>query len=163
MTDWTQFQVKVNAEDMEKLDKLEQTADGDYENVPYGQYEVSVRKLELGTSKKGDPMVKLWFKVINNPEVKGIIFYNRVVFGKYATMNLNIVNRLLKTMKTDVDLTAKNFVTDGAIDYGKYAELLEAVYDDIKAKGYEYALDYNVNEKGFDTYNITEVFESVVE
>ena len=43
--------------------------------------------------------------------------------------------------------------------YDVYKEMLEAVYDDINSKGYEYALDYSENAKGWATYNIIEVFE----
>lgn len=36
-----------------------------YKEVPHGEYEVAIDKLELIASKAGDPMVTVWFKVLN--------------------------------------------------------------------------------------------------
>ncbi len=38
--------------------------------VPHGTYEVEINKLELGKSKKGDPMFSCWFKILTG-EYKG--------------------------------------------------------------------------------------------
>ncbi|MDY4823226.1 MAG: DUF669 domain-containing protein, partial [Candidatus Onthovivens sp.] len=40
---------------------------GNFEAVPHGTYEVEVNKMELKKSKKGDPMLSIWFKIINGP------------------------------------------------------------------------------------------------
>lgn len=170
MIDWTQFETVVSDKDMANIDKLvkNKPSEGNYEPIPYGQYEVSIRKIELGTTKPDAknpnvPKVSIWFKVINHPNLDGTIFCDIVVFGKNAMWGIARANRLLASMKTDVVLDTQNFVTNGKVNYSEYAKLLEAVYDDIKAKGYEYALNYSENDKGFKTYTITDVFEPTIE
>ena len=36
----------------------------EYREVPLGEYEVKIDKMELKESKKGDPMFTCWFKVL---------------------------------------------------------------------------------------------------
>ena len=53
---------------------------GNYKEVPHGNYEVAVQQMELKASKKGDPMVSIWFKIVSDGEYKGsMIFYNQVI------------------------------------------------------------------------------------
>ena len=37
----------------------------EYDEVPHGEYEVKLDKLELKATKKGDPMVSAWFTILN--------------------------------------------------------------------------------------------------
>ena len=52
---------------------------GDYKEVPHGDYEVAVQQMELKASKKGDPMVSIWFKILEGEFKGSIIFYNQVI------------------------------------------------------------------------------------
>ena len=36
----------------------------EYEEIPHGEYEVKLDKLELKATKKGDPMVSAWFTIL---------------------------------------------------------------------------------------------------
>ena len=47
--------------------------------VPHGTYEVEINKLELGKSKKGDPMFSCWFKILAGEYKGSLIFMNQIV------------------------------------------------------------------------------------
>lgn len=63
--DYSKFDKQVDVEGLKKdvKEAQENGGSGDYKEVPFGDYEVSVDKMELSESKKGDPMVSIWFKI----------------------------------------------------------------------------------------------------
>ena len=119
----------------------------EYEEIPHGEYEVKVDKMELKSSKKGDPMVSIWFTILEGKYKKSKLFMNQVVTQGFQ---IHIVNELLRSMGTDL---AIDFV-----DYKQYAELLLDVAEECDANNLEFALKYEDN-KGYDKFTITEVFE----
>ena len=52
---------------------------GDYKEVPTGKYEVKIDRLELGQSKKGDPMFICWFKILDGEYKNSMLFMNQVL------------------------------------------------------------------------------------
>ena len=119
----------------------------EYEKVPHGEYEVKIDKMELKASKKGDPMVSIWFTILEGKYKKSKLFLNQVITQGFQ---IHIVNELLKSMGTDL---AIEFV-----DYKQYADLLLDVAEECDANNLEFALKYEDN-KGYDKFTITEVFE----
>ena len=85
----------------------------EFEKVPHGEYEVKIDKMELKASKKGDPMVSIWFTILEGKYKKSKLFLNQVITQGFQ---IHIVNELLKSMGTDL---AIEFV-----DYKQYADLL---------------------------------------
>lgn len=118
-----------------------------YDEVPHGEYEVKLDKLELKATKKGDPMVSAWFTILEGKYKKSKLFMNQVVTQGFQ---IHIVNELLRSMGTDL---AIDFV-----DYKQYAELLLDVAEECDTNNLEFALKYEDN-KGYDKFTITEVFE----
>jgi len=51
--------------------------------VPHGTYEVEINKLELGKSKKGDPMFSCWFKILAG-EYKGSLIFDAGVPDRHC-------------------------------------------------------------------------------
>ena len=51
----------------------------EFEEVPHGEYEVKLDKLELKATKKGDPMVSAWFTILNGKYKNSKLFMNQVV------------------------------------------------------------------------------------
>ena len=119
----------------------------EYEEIPHGEYEVKVDKMELKSSKKGDPMVSIWFTILEGKYKKSKLFMNQVVTQGFQ---IHIVNELLKSMKTDLNIEF--------VDYKQYAELLLDVAEECDSNNLEFALKYEDN-KGYDKFTITEVFE----
>lgn len=143
--DFSKFDKKVNLEGLKK--DIEDSANNDFKEVPLGTYEVAITKLELGESKKGDPMVKIWFKIVSESEYKNsLIFMNQVITQGFQ---IHIVDEFLRSLGTDIEIAFES--------YSQYADLLADVYEKVDGN-YEYGLKYGEN-KGFNTFEITEVFE----
>lgn len=125
---------------------------GDYEAVPHGNYEVSINNMELKASKKGDPMVTIWFKIVEGSHKGSMIFFNQVITKGFQ---VHIVNELLKKMVEEMDdAPVIEFKT-----YKQYGQLIMDIFEAV-ADNFEYALKYAANSKNkdFSTYEITEVF-----
>lgn len=122
-----------------------------YKEVEPDEYEVSVEQMEVKASSKGDPMVSIWFKIVSDGEYKGsMIFMNQVITQGFQ---VHIVNELLRAMIEECsDAPEIEFKT-----YKEYAELVMDVHEAISGN-FEYALKYGQNKKGFNTFEITEVF-----
>ena len=136
--------------DLEGLKKdIESAKDNnkEFEAVPHGEYEVKLDKLELKATKKGDPMVSAWFTILEGKYKKSKLFMNQVVTQGFQ---IHIVNEFLRSMKTDLDI---DFV-----DYQQYADLLLDVAEFCDENNIEFAIKYEDN-KGYDKFTITEVFE----
>ena len=119
----------------------------EFEAVPHGEYEVKLDKLELKATKKGDPMVSAWFTILEGKYKNSKLFMNQVVTQGFQ---IHIVNEFLRSMKTDIDI---DFV-----DYKQYADLLLDVAEFCDENNLEFAIKYEDN-KGYDKFTITEVFE----
>lgn len=147
--------INFSSKDLENLDNLE-SDDMEYVDVPYGTYEVEVASIKYKESKKGIPMATIRFKVVGESEYAGnSIFYNQLVD---VVWKFKKVAKLLDSLKSDVNISSANYVVDGQVDFDLYAKMLESVYDDITAKGYEYALNYEEDKKGYPTYTIVDFF-----
>lgn len=143
--DFSKFDKKVDLEGLKK--DIEDSSSNDFKEVPYGSYEVAITKLELGESKKEDPMVKVWFKIVSEGEYKGsLLFMNQVITKGFQ---IHIVDEFLRSLETDIDIHFDS--------YSQYADLLADVYEAIEGN-FEYGLKYGEN-KGFSTFEITDVFE----
>ena len=122
-----------------------------YEEVPYGTYEVKVEKMELkecGSEKhKGEPMISIWFKVITGQNKGGMIFMNQLLTQGFQ---IHIVNELLRSMETDVDVEFD----------GNYEHYNNMILDVLEAcDKLEFVLKYSESKKGYPTFKIEDVFE----
>lgn len=138
------FDVNALKQDVEKAAEN----GGDYKEVPNGNYEVKITKLELTASKKGDPMVSCWFKILAGEHEGSLIFMNQVITQGFQ---IHIVNSLLRSFDTGIDIHFD--------DFDQYEQLLMDVHEEIDSKKLEYGLELGEN-KGFKTFKINEVFES---
>ena len=124
---------------------------GDFKEVPKGDYEVKVVKIELGqTGEKsktpGMPMAKVWFEVIAG-EYKGQkIFMNQMLTSAFG---FHKMNEFLASLETGVHVVFENF--------GQYADLFAQIFDAVDGKA-EYQLSYGENAKGYSTYTIVQRF-----
>ena len=122
---------------------------GNFKEVPHDKYEVSIAKLELTVSKKQDPMLACWMKIVSEGEYEGsMIFMNQVVTQGFQ---IHIANQFLRGLVDgmDIDVTFES--------YKQYAEMILDIAEAIDGKR-EYLVDYG-ERKGFNTFNIEEVYE----
>lgn len=76
---WEKFDKAIDVEGLQK-DVQEAAENGaNFREVPHGEYEVKIEKLELVESKAGDPMVTVWFKVLAGDYKGSMIFMNQVI------------------------------------------------------------------------------------
>ena len=127
--------------------KAQEENKGEFEKVPYGEYEVKLDKLELKATKKGDPMVSAWFTILEGKYKKSKLFLNQVITQGFQ---IHIMNTFLKSMGTDLVVEF--------VDYKQYADLLLDIAEECDKNNLEFAIKYEDN-KGYDKFTITEVFE----
>ena len=143
---WDKFD---NAMDVEGLKKDIEDAKSNvktFKEVPHGDYEVKIEKLELVESKKGDPMVSCWMKILEGEFKNSLIFMNQVITQGFQ---IHIANEFLRSL----DCMDVKFES-----YGQYGQLLMDIHEATDGK-LEFALKYGAGKKGFSTYEITDVFE----
>lgn len=142
--DFSKFDKQVDLEGLKK--DIEESSSNDFKEVPLGKYEVAITKLELGESSKHDPMVKVWFKILEGEYKGSLIFMNQVITKGFQ---IHIVDEFLRSLDTDVDIKFES--------YSQYNDLLLDIFEAVEGK-LEFVLDYGEN-KGFNTFKIEEVFE----
>lgn len=141
------FDVEGLANDVKEAEKNGGTA---RREVPYGAYEVSINKIELAESKKGDPMVKIWFKIVEGTYKGSLIFMNQVVTQDFQ---FHIVNEFVRDLVSECeDAPDIHFHT-----FNQYGNMLMDVMELIENK-FEYKLVYDKNNKGYNTFEIEEVY-----
>lgn len=124
---------------------------GDYVEVPKGDYEVKVVKIELGATGEnsktpGMPMAKVWFEVLAG-EFKGQkIFMNQMLTSGFG---IHKMNEFLNSLETGVTVVFENFE--------QYNEVMNQVFNEVDGKA-EFQLAYGENNKGFATYTIVQRF-----
>lgn len=133
---------------------IEQAASstGEFVEVPHGDYEVKVVKIELGeTGEKsknpGMPMAKVWFEILAG-EYKGQkIFMNQMLTSGFG---IHKMNEFLNSLETGIRVQFENFT--------QYADLFKQIFDAVDGTS-EYQLAYGENNKGYATYQIVQKFK----
>lgn len=143
--DFSEFDKKINLDELREGLK-EASENDEYKEVPHGEYEVSIEKLELTQSKKGDPMISAWFKILEGEYKNSRLFMNQVITQPFQ---IKIVNKFLESLESGVEI---DFET-----YSQYGQMIMDVAEAIDKK-LEYSIEYG-EKKGFNTFKITEVFE----
>lgn len=134
--------------DVEGLkDDISKAGSSEFRDVPKGDYEVGICKLELTESKNGIPMAKVWFNVLDG-EYKGQkIFMNQMLSSGFG---IHQMNEFLESLSTNFPISFENFI--------QYGELIEQVFVSVAGLA-EYQLSYGKNNKGFGTFNIVKRFK----
>lgn len=128
---------------------------GDYKEVPLGTYEVEVNKLECKLSKeKKNPMVSIWFKIVEGDYENSMIFYNGVFYEDW--MRHRVV-KMLSALLDDATHEAEINLILKSGDVNQINDFCMDVHEAIDGK-HEYLLKYG-QRKGFNTYEIEEVFD----
>lgn len=132
------------------VEEARSNSGGDFKEVPAGDYEVEITKLELSVSKKGDPMLVCWMKILNGDYEGSLIFMNQVVTQGFQ---IHLANEFLRSLVDGMDIYSKVEFES----YSKYAELILDIAEAIDGER-EYLLEYG-ERKGFNTFKIKEVYE----
>lgn len=127
---------------------------GDFVEVPHGDYEVKISKIEMGaTGEKsktpGAPMAKVWFTVIAGEFKNQKIFMNQMLTSGFG---IHKMNKFLDSLEAGVPVTFENFE--------QYADVFKKVFEAVDGVG-EYQLAYTPNKKNanFSEYDIIKRFK----
>jgi hypothetical protein len=122
----------------------------EFEEVPFGKYEVKLEKCELVECKseanKGQPMMSIWFKITAGNQKNRLIFMNQLVNSDFK---IHIANEFLRSLDSGVNV--------GFDDYVQFGNMLMDILEASEKTGF--VLDYFQNSKGFKSYKIVEVFD----
>jgi len=116
--------------------------------VPVGEYDVKIDKLEARENNKGLPQVFVQFRIIDGDYKNQCLFYGQNI---NMAFQIRLANEFLSTLDAG-EVKFEN--------YAKYAETLMDIAE--KTANFEYKLEYGLNEKGFKTFKILEVYEKEV-
>lgn len=145
---WEEFDKNIDTEGLAK-DVEEAAENGGRRDAPHDTYEVAINKLELTKSKKGDPMLTCWMKILEGDYKGSLIFMNQVVTQGFQ---IHIANEFLRSLVSEmakpVDVQFKT--------YAQYANMIMDVMEAID-NNYEYSVEYG-EKKGFNTFEIKEVY-----
>lgn len=144
---WEEFDKNVDIENLEKDVQEASTREFNGEEVPFGKYEVKITKLELTQSKKGDPMLSVWFEILNGSNKGRLIFMNQVVLQGFQ---IHTANEFLRSLQTNETIEFKG--------YSAYNILILNIYEKIVNN--EYELDYSENKKGYKTFKIVQMYNT---
>lgn len=150
--DFSAFDQQVN------LDQLKADADeikknggtGDYPEIEAGTYHGKIEKLELGATKDNRPMMKVQFRITEDPHKNQCLFMNRVLYGTKNDANM-AASALgwLETLEPSEDISV---VFES---FSQFSELCLDIAEDVAEL--EYEVEYDPNK--FNNISITEVFE----
>lgn len=126
---------------------------GEFKEVPHGDYEVAVHQMELKASSKGNPMVSIWFKILDGEFKGSMIFYNQVITQGFQ---VHIVNEMLRKMMSE-SADSELMEEIEFKSYKQYGNLIMDIFEAIN-ENFEYVLAYKKGKKDFSTYEIKEVF-----
>lgn len=119
----------------------------DYEEIPVGEYEVKIEKMELKKSKKGEPMFSCWFKVLVGDYKGKLIFMNQLLKEGF---HFHLVNQFLRSLETGKEIVFDSF--------NQYGNLIFDVKEEIEKQVLEFALDYSKKDGKYAQFKIVEVF-----
>lgn len=145
------FNAMIDVDGLKKDIEAAASSTGDFVEVPDGNYEVRVSKIELGQSGEraknpGMPMAKIWFDIIAG-EYKGQkIFCNQMLTSGFG---IHKCNELLTALESGVEVVFENFE--------QYHSVMEEVFNAVDGVG-EYELAYGHNSKGYAVYQIVQRF-----
>ena len=122
---------------------------GEFKEVPEGDYEVSIDKIELKESSKGDPMVSVWFKILEGEFKNSRLFMNQVITQGFQ---ISQMNRFIKSMEV-FDESEVEFE-----NYSQYNDLLMDLFEQVDADNRQYLLSFTKNKKGFSVYKIKDCY-----
>lgn len=154
---WEDFDKDLDLNGLKEDVRDAESGGGDYPDIPDGKYEVKVNNMELGDSKKGDPMLKTQFEILDG-EFKGQkIFYNGVMqpqnergFGFQVHRNNEMLRKLWDADNNEVEFNG----------FKDYADLVLDIAEEIIEDGWEYILEKRrAKNPEFDEYEILEILD----
>ena len=150
MSNWQNFDLKIDNNLLNDIANAS-TNSGEFEELPLGRYEVKINSMELTQSKKGDPMTKTIFEVVQGQFKGRYIFKNSVIYKG----DRNDAWRL----KQEIDFI-NSLQPIEAVKFYSFSDFEKQVSDafaDVNSRKLEYLIE--IKEKNnFRIYSVVEVY-----
>ena len=147
MMDFSKFDSMFNLEGLKEDIKAAADRNTERVEVPDGQYECKVEKMEMKESKTGNPMVSIWFRIVAGDFKNSVLFMNQTI---HTGFGLHTAKKMLSDMDTGLGIDFQSFT--------QFAGLIESVKEAIETQKLEYAVKYTTTKNDFKNFEITEVF-----
>ena len=152
---FAKFAEMVDVEGLKKDVETAASSTGDFVEVPHGDYEVKVTKIELGATGEnsktpGAPMAKVWFDILAGDFKGQKIFMNQMLTSGFG---IHKMNEFLNSLESGIMVGFENFE--------QYDALFKQIFAEVDGKA-EYQLAYTANKKNdkFSEYNIIQRFKN---
>lgn len=122
------------------LEDLKKASENEYTEVPDDTYTCKLEKLELGESKKSQPMIKAMFRISEGKYKKQCLFYNQVFtrgFPQHKGLEFLRSLQIFDESEVDFDGDFADF-NDLLLDMAEEAESSQFVFDIRKSHDGEY-------------------------
>ena len=147
MMDFSKFDSMFNLEGLKEDIKAAADRNTERVEVPDGQYECRVEKMEMKESKTGNPMISIWFRIVAGDFKNSVLFMNQTI---HTGFGLHTAKKMLSDMDTGLPIDFQSF--------SQFASLIESVKEAIETQGLEYAVKYTTTKNDFKNFEIIEVF-----
>lgn len=144
---WEKFDSMMDVEGLKQDIKAAAERNTERVEVPDGQYECKVDKIEMKESKTGKPMVSIWFRILAGDFKNSVLFMNQTI---HTGFGLHTAKKMLSDMDTGLPVDFQSFA--------QFAGLIESVKEAIETQKLEYAVKYTTTKNDFKNFEITEVF-----
>lgn len=147
---WDKFDASIDTEGLANdVKEAAENGGGNFKEVPHGDYEVAITKLELVASKKSDPMVTCWMKIVEGDYKNSLLFMNQVVTQVFQ---LHIANEFLRSLVAEMSEPI-------VVEFKSYKQYGNMIMDIMEAidNSFEYSVKYYDN-KGYNAFEIKEVY-----
>lgn len=135
--------------------KEAQQQNKEYEEVPDGTYICKLEKLELGESKKGQPMITGMFRIMEGSHKKQCLFINQLFCRSASGSGFPIHKGLefLRSLKVfeDADIDFNG-------DYKDFANLLLDIAEEAESAGLKFEVEKSKNGE-YTSLKVTDVIE----
>lgn len=151
---WAEFDKTIDVKAL--AEEQNNASNGDYEDLPDGNYEVDIDGIEAATSKSGKPMVKVAFTLREGQKyAKRKLWMNQVID---TTFGLHKANEFLKSLELDCVADAGEKIFK---NFKQYNNLLMDAAEEIESAGLYFNLKYTKQKNSdFHDFEIVEVYES---
>lgn len=151
--DFTKFDNLIDKDEMEK--DIKEAKENEYVEVPAGQYECTIEKLEIGeTKEKHEPMFKAMLRITEGEFEKQCLFFNRKIYGNKKSDKWNdgraiqTVIGWLENLECDIDIYFEN--------YSQFNDLICDIAEDVVGK-VGATVDYEPD--AFNPISIADVYD----
>lgn len=154
--DFSKFDEQVNTQQLAADAAEAKKNGGGYSEIPDGQYETKIEKMEIGETKDGRPMFKVMFRILDGQYKKSCLFMNRVIFGTKndASMIGSVIGFLEKLEALDENGDPILCIFQS---YSQLNDLVMDIMEAIEADGLGYIVDYKKDD--FNSVSIEEVID----